>query len=424
MRCGLLESRNGGFVLRNSKTNRIASMSKHPFRSLATLSLLGFLPLAAVGQDKLPSDDGTNTTTVVTTVAPSRASPLPVAVAPDHAGLKYDGRFEHQAGSAICAWPASAVTVKFRGTELVGNLGIGGNRVIVAVDGKPTKVLTGNPKETAPAAPTPQLYQLASGLPEGEHTVTLLKGTEASCGNVSFAGFQLPAGSEVLPVAVASRKIEVIGDSISAGYGNEAASQGEKFSPATQNAYWTYGAIAARAVGADYSCFAWSGKTMWPTNTLPELYGRALPRDPNSVWQGDARKPDVFLVNLCTNDFNRKEQPEEEAWVNAYHEFIARLRKAAPDATIYCAHGPMLTDSYPAGAQAATKSRKYVQRVVKEENERGDAKVHYLEFATQNPFVDGVGADWHPNIKTHRAMAAKFAAALKRDLGWESEKTE
>lgn len=399
-------------------------MPKHCLHLYTALSALSLLSPLAMAQDKLPTDDGTVTTTIITTVEPSKAAPLPVAVAPNHAALKYSGRFDQQEDGAMCAWPASAVTLKFRGTGAVGNLGIGGNRVAVIVDGKPTKVLTGNPKETATVSPTSQLYTLAAGLPDGEHTVTLMKITEATCGNLKFAGFQLPAGSEVLPLPAAKRKIQVIGDSISAGYGNEAASQGEKFSAATQNAYWTYGAIAARAVGADYECLAWSGKTMWPTNTLPELYDRVLPRDANSVWPGDTRRPDVFLVNLCTNDFNRKEQPEEEAWVNAYHEFIARLRKSAPDATIYCAHGPMLTDSYPAGAQAATKSRKYVQRVVKEENERGDAKVHYLEFPMQNPFVDGVGADWHPNIKTHRSMAGKFTSAMKQDLGWDTEKTE
>lgn len=398
-------------------------MSRRLLLKTATLSLL-FLPRLAFAQEKVPTDDGSVLTTVVTTVQPSKAAALPILVAPDHAGLKYSGRFEKKdPGTAICAWPASAVTLRFRGTAVAGNLGIGGNRVVVIVDGKPTKILVGNPKDT-PAAPIPQLYSLAAGLPDGEHVVTLLKCTEANCGNVVFSGFQLSEGSSVLEAQASGRKIEVIGDSISAGYGNEAAHQGEHFSAATENAYWTYGAIAARATGADYTCLAWSGRTLWPTNTLPEIYDRTLPADATSIWGGEVQKPDVILVNLCTNDFNRKVQPEEELWVAAYHEFISKLRKNAPNTTIYCAHGPMLTNSYPAGAQAATKSRQYIQRVVKEENDRGDTKVHYLEFAMQNPFVDGVGADWHPNIKTHQAMANKFLEALKRDLGWEAAKSE
>ena len=360
----------------------------------------------------LPSDDGSTT-----------ISPLPVQVAPDHKCLGYSGRFETKgAEAAICSWPASAATLRFRGTAVAANLGVGGNRVEVVLDGKPLKILTGNPAESGAPAPAPRLYSLAAGLPDGEHVVTLLKCTEPNCGNVQICGFQLADGGTVLPAVVPKRKIEVIGDSISAGYGNEAASQREHFSPATENAYWTYGAMAARAAGADYTCLAWSGRKLWPTFTLPEIYGRTLPRDASSVWSGDTLKPDVILINLCTNDFNSKVAPEEEPWVKAYHEFIARLRKDAPDATIYCAIGPMLTDSYPAGANAATNARRCIQRVVKESNDHGDAKVHFLEFATQDPAVDGVGADWHPNVKTQQKMADKFLAALKQDLGWEPAK--
>ena len=126
----------------------------------------------------------------------------------------------------------------------------------------------------------------------------------------------------------------------------------------------------------------------------------------------------MILINLCTNDFNRKVTPEEEPWVKAYHDFIAHLRKDAPAAVIYLAHGPMISDGYPAGAQAATKSRQYIQRVVKEANARGDAKVHYIEFPMQNGTVNGLGADWHPSIQTHQAMAEQFIGVLKKDLGW------
>ncbi len=72
----------------------------------------------------------------------------------------------------------------------------------------------------------------------------------------------------------------MIGDSISCGYGNEGKSQNEHFSPDTENARDAYGAIAARRLGADYACVAWSGRKMWPDNTVPEIYDRALPQDP------------------------------------------------------------------------------------------------------------------------------------------------
>jgi len=388
------------------------------------LPALGLSLVAATvsALEPLPSDDGSSITTVITKVQPSKAAPLPVAIPADHAAVRYSGRFEKKEDAAmVCAWPASAVTLRFQGTGAVASLGIGGNRVLVVVDGKPVKVLTGNAQEIGKVVPTVKLYSLAEGLPAGEHTITLVKITEANLGNVAFSGFQLPDGAAAKESPAPERKIQVIGDSISAGYGNEAASQKDHFSAETENAYFTYGAMAARDFGADYTCQAWSGRTMWPKFTLPEVYGRTLPRDAASVWAGDTKKPDVILVNLCTNDFS-KGAPEEEGWVAAYHAFLAQLRKEAPDATIYCAHGPMISDSYPAGGQAATKSRLYIQRIVKECNDAGDAKVHYLEFPTQNIAADGVGADYHPNLVTHRKMADKFAAAIKQDLGWEPAK--
>jgi len=36
--------------------------------------------------------------------------------------------------------------------------------------------------------------------------------------------------------------------------------------------------------------------------------------------------------------------------------------------------------------------------------------------------VEGIGADYHPNVKTHEKMAAKFEAALQSDLGWKPVK--
>ena len=381
-------------------------------RSLALKLALALLvtPLIARAEEgtAVPTDDGTSITAA-----------LPVQVALSDPGLRYSGRFEKkEAGAAICAWSASAVTLRFKGTTVAANLGVGGNRVEVILDGKPVKILTGRPSEAYVPAPTPQLYSLAAGLPNGEHTVTLFKCTEAGCGNVTFLGFQLAAGSAVLPVTSSSRKIEVVGDSISAGYGNEGLSEKERFSPATENAYWTYGAIASRALGADYTCIAWSGRTLWPDFSIPEVFDRTLPRDPASLWSGDMQKPDVILINLCTNDFGRKVVPDEEKWVEAYHQFIAHLRKDAPGATLYCAHGPMLTDFFPPGAKAATKAHLYIQRVVKEENDRGDAKVHYLEFETQNRGLNGIGSDWHPSVRTHQIMAAKFLGVLQHDLGW------
>ncbi len=378
--------------------------------AVALLTVAMVDPPAPGKSSKVPGDTG----------AVAVAS-LPVEVLPDDVNLHYSGRFEHvNAKEALCAWSASAVTVRFRGTAVNVRLGTGANRFEAVVDGVPVKILTvSHADELAPAyAPSAILYALAAGLPEGEHRATVFKCTEPEVGNGTFAGFQLNAGATVLAAAPVRRKIEVIGDSISCGYGNEAASKDEHFSPATENAWWSYGAIAARAVGADYECIAWSGRKMYPDNTIPEIYDRTLPRTVSSHWGGDPQKPDVILVNLCTNDFNVRRLPDRARWVPAYRDFLARRRRDAPQATIYCALGSMLYDGFPTGDRPSlTMAREWIQEVVKGCRDAGDARVHFLEFEPQQA-ANGYGAGNHPSVRTHQIMAEKFVGAMGADLKW------
>jgi len=354
--------------------------------------------LATENVPTVPQDNGT-----------PAASPLPVEIAPDNLNLHYMGRWDmSNASSPMCAWSGSAIAIRFHGTAINAQLILGRNRFEVVVDGVPTKVLVGSVDKT--------VYSLASGLSDADHTVQLFKDTEANVGTASFQGFQLSQGGVIMPYPVPTHRIEVIGDSISCGYGNEASGKTEHFSPATENAYWSYGAVAARAFGADYTCIAWSGKKLWPDNTIVALYDRVLPAQPDSLWKYAPPKPDAVLINLCTNDFGRGD-PEEEGWVKAYHAFIDQVRKNYPDATIYLALGSMMSD-WPAERHPLTTARGYIQRVVTECNSAGDNKVHFLEFATQNEAINGLGADWHPSVKTDQVMAQTFIDALKKDLGW------
>ena len=210
-------------------------------------------------------------------------------------------------------------------------------------------------------------------------------------------------------------RLEVIGDSISTGYGNESHSKEEHFSPLTQNAYFTYGDITARALGADYVCVAWSGRCMWPKNTIPELYDRTLPQDKASVWDFAKWTPDVVVINLATNDFAGG-PPDEAGWTQGYEAFISRVRKHYPHAEIYCAVGPMMGDW--GKGKPLTTVRLYLARIIADEQAAGDTKVHFIEFPGQDIAKNGVGADWHPTVKTHEAMAQQLTAVIRKDLHW------
>jgi len=323
--------------------------------------------------------------------------------------IRYVGRFdEREVGVRRVAWSASTVAFTVSaGSVAVTMRDKGANFWQVVIDGKPTAVLALEAGE--------KTYPVATGLPAGAHLIELVKRTEAGMGASEFVGLKMDDDAKLLPTAARTRRIEVIGDSISCGFGNEATSQNEKFTPGTENAWLAYGAVAARAVNADYVCIAWSGKKLWPDNTIVELYDRVLPYSAGSLWDFKRQVPDVVVITLGTNDFGRV-NPEEAGWVAAYVGFIERVRTHYPKAVIYCASSPMMGD-FKSERKPRTTIAGYLEKVVAQANAAGGPPVRLIDFATQK-MENGIGAAWHPSAKTHAIMGEQLAAALKKDLGW------
>ncbi|HEX5324016.1 MAG TPA: SGNH/GDSL hydrolase family protein [Capsulimonadaceae bacterium] len=372
-----------------------------PFKSALSLGAVAFLLTAFAAVAYADS-------AALRTITSDDPSPLPTHIAGSDARIHYEGRFDTTDPSGPrCSWSASTARVKFQGSALDVDLNESdGSRdeYEVEVDGQPASVLV--------AQPGAHTYRLYDGVGSATHTLALVKRTEAFCGIGQVRGFDLPADGKLLDPGRAPRKgIEVIGDSISCGYGNEGKNQNEHFSPTTENAYYTYGAIAARDFGAQYTCVAWSGKKMWPNNDIPSIYDLALPTDPNSHWDFSKWKPDVVVINLSTNDWGRG-APEEAGWTSAYEAFINRVRKNYPKAIIYCCTSPMMSGD---GRQQTIT---YLTKIVGDENTAGDKRVALLEIPMQDMQKDGLGSDWHPNIATHEKDAALLEATIEKDLGW------
>jgi len=340
-------------------------------------------------------------------IASDDPGPLPAHVSAYDTRIHYEGRWDtSDPAGPRCSWSASMVRVKFSGPALDVDLAESNgtrDQYEVVVDGQPTAVLI--------AQDGPHTYRVFNGGP-GDHYLALVKRTEAFCGIGQIRGFDLPADGKLLDLGRAPRRgIEVIGDSISCGYGNEGKDQNEHYEPSTENAYLTYGAIAARGLGAQYACIAWSGKKMWPDNTIPEIYDRTLPTENDSRWDFSRWKPDVVVINLGTNDWG-KGAPDEAGWTAAYEAFISHLRANYPQALIYCATSPMM------GGSSFDTERSYLTKIVGDKNASGDKRVKLLVIPTQDMTKDGLGSDWHPDVATHKKDAVFLEAAIEQDLGW------
>jgi lysophospholipase L1-like esterase len=325
-------------------------------------------------------------------------------------GPRFIGRFDMSKPTApVFEWSGAAISLRFTGTEIGVTLTDGASNVFeVIIDGKQTVV---------PSISGTNKYMLATGLTNGPHDLLLYRRTEAFWGDTTFGGFDIDPSAYLPGDPVPTRRLEVIGDSISAGYGDE-GTYPCTFGPATENQYLSYEALAARSVGAELYTEAWSGIGMVrnasgdTTNPrMPTRYPLILPNDATSAtWNFSSYTPDAVVINLGTNDFSTGDPGM--AFQTTYVTFVTMLRGHYPNARLFLAVGPMLSgDSY-------NEAKAYLNGVITDRATAGDKNLALLEFGTQDTVNDGIGCDYHPSLTTHQKMSVKLVAALHTDLGW------
>lgn len=316
----------------------------------------------------------------------------------DLAPIHFVGRFDASdpVGPSF-AWSGSAIWSRFVGTEISVELAGSPNQFEVVIDGQaqPVLVTTGGT----------QTYQLASGLAEGEHDIRITRRTEAFFGENQFLGFP---GATLVETPAPTRLIEMVGDSITCGYGVLGDSATCSFSAETEAATRAWGALAAGELGAAQTAIAWSGKGVFrnccgdSSELMPVLFERQDPNDPTSVWSFDYA-PDVVVIGLGTNDFSGGDPGA--AFVDAYAAFVTQIRGHYPDAWLILASSPMLEgDSH-------AQHLGYLETVASSAGDR----VRVLDLATQLA-SDGYGCDYHPNEITQQKMADALVGLI-HELG-------
>jgi hypothetical protein len=274
-------------------------------------------------------------------------------------------------------------------------------------------------------------YPVATGLPYGEHTLTLVKRTEASIGSCQFLGLEFTG--QILPApARPVRRMEFVGDSITCGSGNEAVNGSEQcqedgWGQPYHNARLSYGAVLARKMKADYHLTAVSGIGLirnysfkYDARPMPEVYDSLFfQRIGPPEWDHSRFTPDALVLALGTNDFSPGDSDREsmnvDAWVAEYVKFIQRLRGYYPDASIFVVSSPMLGDRWPTSADTfATDQINGIIKTVSECNSKGDAKVY--QFMSSK--IVGMGCGTHPNVQQHASMAEELGAFIASVMGW------
>ncbi|MES2824874.1 MAG: GDSL-type esterase/lipase family protein [Pseudomonadota bacterium] len=313
------------------------------------------------------------------------------------------GRFDRNTnGQAKFTWPGSTLEFRFEGSKASINIA-SQTRVRFVVN------LDGNPRDLW-IEPGNHTYVLAANIGSGIHTVQLTRVSESSAGITSFISDPHVIGTLLKPPQAPQKRLLVIGDSITAGYGVEGANERCHYALDNSNQQLTYSALAASRLGADLHTIAWSGIGAWRTYgektpaspTILTRSTRTLADDATSVWNPSQYMPDAILINIGTNDYWDGSATAE--YQLGMKNLIAKVQSDYPGKPIYLIVSPMLTNKIH-------ESQKQVLGTLTSN------KVKLLDLIP-NDGTEGLGCDYHPNTTTHTRLSKALEKTLKIDLHW------
>lgn len=270
-------------------------------------------------------------------------------------------------------------------------------------------------------------YELLADEQASDRVLRIMKYSENAFGMVAISTIDIGEGKLLPCPGAQDTLIEFIGDSITCGYGIEGVVERDTFTTAQENPWEAYACLTARRLGADFALVSWSGNGVIshfvedtvdePRHDKPfmqELYPYAdlelesrLQRKEYTLWN-PARKPDVIVIHLGTNDCSYARELEERnaMYREAYVRFVGNLRQKYPSVPIVCMLG--LMDQRLNGALA---------EAVEQIRGRGDTNTHFLEMPLQRE-EDGIAADYHPSRVTHEKAAERLCLFLQDTDIW------
>jgi lysophospholipase L1-like esterase len=356
---------------------------------------------------------------------PSAAGKTQTFVPASDPGYLYVGRIDRNNPAApVLIWSGTTVKARFHGKSLALQLNSlnGNNYFTVVVDGEP-RMLTAVDSGRA-------IYRWNGGLSDTDHDLVIFKRTEAMFSYAAFEGLFIDGGQRSLrprPPAL-PRKIEFYGDSITAGAVDEVYpydNDGDTYNPigySAHNNYTAYGAVTARAIGAEYVAIACSGigvSVSWNDPTMPDVYDRLYYKfDVGELQQGSNRydfsteqPPDIVVINLGVNDYGRSQflgNPFPFDYVDRYRALVRNIRALRPDAAIVLTLGGLSTGD--TDGQAAVLMAAFKDAVSSFTSGEGrDPKVYSLVLRATNAANPGI----HPRDYTHRQLADELTQFLR-----------
>lgn len=266
---------------------------------------------------------------------------------------------------------------------------------------------------------------LAKELKLGTHNIKVFKRSESLD---SFYGLKSirTDGAFLLPKNK-ERFIEIIGDSTTAGYGNETKKvngQMQGKSSANSNVLKTFSVLSAIELNADFTLMSASGwgltGSIWTNPQTVNIFDayKKLYVKSNSQGQSysqenydylSSRNPDVVIISVGTNDLYYIEavtgadrQERIKAFKEKYLELVTFLNEIYTNTDIIMVYGAMGESRMYSNVEAA------YQEIIKVHS-----NVHCLKLKGDMGAVDN-----HPTVKSNEEMAEVLINKIKEIKNW------
>ena len=346
-------------------------------------------------------------------------------ILPDNPLLVYSGRIDWSHSHApVFIFPCTSVSVRFTGQVLKVHVenrhAYWDNFLGYLLDGEQSVLRL--PEDGAAEYEIP----IESG---GEHELLLFKRQDA-CHEMVFLGLEIGEGERLLPAREnPKRRMEVYGDSVSAGEVSEAVEYVGKPDPVHNgeysNSWYSYAWMTARKLDAQIHDIAQGGialldgtgwfnepeaigmETAWDKLRYNPAFGAA------AAWDFEAYAPQVVVVAVGQNDAHPEDYMKEDyggaravEWRARYRAFLGKLRGTYPHATIICCTTILGHDaSWDRAIEEAVAGLQ-------------DGRITKYTFRR-----NGAGTPGHLRIPEAEEMAGELAAYIRtlRIPGWEEE---
>lgn len=334
-------------------------------------------------------------------------------ISPNDSKLEYSGRIDDSDKKRpVFLYPASYVKMKFSGTSirvLLKNYHKYWNNYIgVILDGKQSKYKLSNKGYR-------EIHILGEELEDTVHEVMLFKRMDG-CHYFEFDGFVIDEGAQVFQVdSVSERRIEVYGDSVSAGEVSEIEGYDGIEDPLHMgeysNAWFSYAWFAARRLKAKLHNIAQGGIALLDHTgyfSSPNQLGMVSVYDklrfhPElgevTYWNFEKYTPHVVIIAIGQNDSFPLDIMKENFcglranyWRNQYKEFVLAIRSRYPKALI------VLSTTIMEHHEGWDKS---IELICKEIN---DSKIVHFMYEK-----NGKGTKGHVRIKEAEKMGNELA---------------